>query len=154
MLRAERVVAGLSSTRFTNVRVLAEVDSTNRVVRHEADAGVAEGLVVIAEHQTAGRGRLGRTWEAPASSAVLASILLRPGLAPSDLHLVTAAVALAARAACSSIGGVAVDLKWPNDLLAGEAKLAGILAEASRGAVGGGSGLNVATCPPGAACLP
>lgn len=159
MLSAERVRSGLGASRFDDIRLLAEVDSTNRVVRAAADGGAGEGMVVIADHQTAGRGRLDRTWEAPAGSAILMSVLLRPGLPATDLHLVTAAVALAARAACSSVGGVLPDLKWPNDLMVGEAKLAGILAEATLptseagSAVVVGLGLNVSSCPPGAVFL-
>lgn len=151
MLSAERVRNALSATRFTEVTVVGEVDSTNRVVRERADEGAAEGLVVIAEHQSAGRGRLGRVWEAPTGSAILMSILLRPELGVADWHLATAAVALAARSSCSAVAGFSPDLKWPNDLLVGDAKLAGILAEASRDAVVVGIGLNVSACPAGAA---
>ncbi len=78
------------------------------------------------------------------------SILLRPNVAMADLHLVTAAVALAGRAACSEVAGFLPDLKWPNDLLVGDAKVAGILADASLGAVVVGVGLNVSAAPPGA----
>lgn len=150
MLSAERVRSGLLATRFDDVRVLTEIDSTNRTARRLADGGEPEGLVVIAEHQTAGRGRLGRSWDAPPGTSVLMSILLRPNLAMTDLHLVTAAVALAGRAACSEVAGFVPDLKWPNDLLVGDAKVGGILAEASLGAVVVGVGINVSAAPPGA----
>ncbi|MDQ6839052.1 MAG: biotin--[acetyl-CoA-carboxylase] ligase [Actinomycetota bacterium] len=143
----------MAATRFDDIRMLAEIDSTNREARRLGDDGTPEGLVVIAEHQTAGRGRLGRSWEARAGTSVLMSILLRPALAMVDLHLVTAAVALAARSACREIAGFLPDLKWPNDLLVGDAKVAGILAEASLGAVVVGVGLNVSAAPPGAACV-
>lgn len=148
MLSAERVRSGLLATRFDDVRVMTEIDSTNRAARRLADDGAPEGLVVIAEHQTAGRGRLGRSWDARPGTSVLMSILLRPNLAMTDLHLVTAAVALAGRAACSEVAGFRPDLKWPNDLLVGDAKVAGILAEASLGAVVVGVGLNVSAAPP------
>jgi BirA family biotin operon repressor/biotin-[acetyl-CoA-carboxylase] ligase len=105
------------------------VDSTNRYAADAARAGASEGLVVVAEEQTAGRGRLGRTWVAPRGAALLCSILLRPRLAPGDLHLVPTVVALAAADAAGEVGGVAVALKWPNDLVAGDEKLGGILAE-------------------------
>jgi len=94
-----------------------------------ARAGEADGLVLVADHQTAGRGRLGRVWEAPAGSALLASVLIRPKLLVSDLHLVTQWVALAAVEACREAAGVTPELKWPNDLMVNERKLAGVLAE-------------------------
>jgi BirA family biotin operon repressor/biotin-[acetyl-CoA-carboxylase] ligase len=104
---------------------------------------VAEGVVAVADHQTAGRGRLGRTWEAPAGASLLLSVLLRPALEPGRLHLVTAAVALAAAEACEQVAGVRPDLKWPNDLLVDDRKLAGVLAEADLPAVVVGIGINV-----------
>jgi BirA family transcriptional regulator, biotin operon repressor / biotin---[acetyl-CoA-carboxylase] ligase len=120
----------MSGGRFAQVRRFAELDSTNRYLLDEARAGAAEGLVVVADHQTAGRGRLGRRWEAPAGTNLLASILLRPALAVDQLHLATTAMALAARQACKATVGLEPVLKWPNDLMVGERKLAGILAEA------------------------
>lgn len=157
MNRAERVQQLLpATTRFGDLRWLDEVDSTNTEAVAAARAGAAEGLVVVADHQRAGRGRLDRRWEAPAGSALLCSILLRPvDLAPPDRHLVTAAVGLAARDACAAVGAPFPDLKWPNDLLAAGsgAKLAGILAEAEDDAVVVGLGCNVAAAPPGAAFL-
>ncbi|MDQ6783450.1 MAG: biotin--[acetyl-CoA-carboxylase] ligase [Actinomycetota bacterium] len=153
MLSAQRVRHALVGTRFDDLRVVEEIDSTNRAARRLADDGTPEGLVIVADHQTAGRGRLGRRWEAPPGTSVLMSVLLRPNLAVADLHLVTAAVGLAARAACGHVGGFLPDLKWPNDLLVGEAKLAGILAEATLGAVVVGIGINVSTAPPGATCV-
>jgi BirA family transcriptional regulator, biotin operon repressor / biotin---[acetyl-CoA-carboxylase] ligase len=139
--------------RFSDVRWLAETDSTNRVVADEARSGAAEGLVVVAEFQTAGRGRLDRRWEAPAGSALLLSLLLRPVDLPlGRRHLVTAATGLAAREACAAVGLPFPDLKWPNDLLVGERKLGGILAQADADAVVVGIGINVSAAPPGAVC--
>lgn len=137
------------------MRRLAEVDSTNRVALDLARAGAPEGLVVVARHQSAGRGRHGRSWEAPPGSSLLASVLLRPGpaLPPDRLHLAVAVVALAARDACSSVAGFRPGLKWPNDLVVGDAKLAGVLAEIAVDAVVVGLGLNVSASagwPPGA----
>jgi BirA family biotin operon repressor/biotin-[acetyl-CoA-carboxylase] ligase len=146
----ERVRAGLASTtRFTDIRLLDETTSTNTVA-----AGLGtEGVVVVADFQTAGRGRLDRSWEARPGDALLASVVLRPGLPPERRHLTTAAVALAARQACRRVAGVEPDVKWPNDLLLGAAKLAGVLAESSGEAVVVGMGLNVHGGPPGAAVL-
>lgn len=137
------------------MRWLAEVGSTNREALSLGRAGAPEGTVVVAGFQTAGRGRHGRAWDAAPGSSLLVSVLLRPGpsLPASRLHPAVAVVALAARAACSSVAGFVPDLKWPNDLVVGDAKLAGVLAEVEAGAVVVGLGLNVSSLgpwPPGA----
>ena len=136
-----------------DVRRFAEIDSTNTWVMGEARAGAPEGLVAVADHQTAGRGRLGRVWEAPPGANLLMTVLLRP--TTPDSHLAVAAVALAGRDAASSVGGVGCGLKWPNDLVLDDGrKLAGVLAETDgAGAVAVGIGLNVGWAPEGAACL-
>ena len=120
----------LASTRFAEVRWFGEIDSTNRYLMEEAGHGAAEGVVAVADHQTAGRGRLGRTWVAPPGASLLVSILLRPPLALDELHLASVAVGLSAVDACTARARVTPDLKWPNDLLADGRKVAGILAEA------------------------
>ncbi|HUP87675.1 MAG TPA: biotin--[acetyl-CoA-carboxylase] ligase [Acidimicrobiales bacterium] len=136
-----------------DIRRFETIDSTNTWVTAEARGGSPEGLVAVADHQSAGRGRLGRVWEAPAGVNLLMTVLLRPS---SDVsHLAVAAVALAGRDAASSVAGVACGLKWPNDLVVDDGrKLAGVLAETDgAGAVAVGIGLNVAWAPEGAACL-
>ena len=135
------------------MRRFDEIGSTNTWVMEEARRGAAEGVVAVADHQTAGRGRLGRVWEAPPGANLLLTVLLRPST--PDLHLAVAAVALAGRDAASSVAGVAAGLKWPNDLVVDDGrKLAGVLAETDgAGAVAVGIGLNVAWAPEGAACL-
>ena len=126
----------MPTTRFHDVRRFATIDSTNRYLLDEARAGAPEGVVAVADHQTAGRGRLGRTWEAPAGANLLLSVLLRPALDPGDRHLATAAVALAAHDAIEGLPPAlglagAVGVKWPNDLVDRTGrKLAGVLAEA------------------------
>lgn len=111
------------------VEVLATAPSTNAVVADRARAGAGEGLVVVAEHQTAGRGRLDRTWEAPARASLTFSVLLRPTVAAADwpwLPLLTGhTVAKTLRAA----GYATAAVKWPNDVLLGDLKVAGILVE-------------------------
>jgi BirA family biotin operon repressor/biotin-[acetyl-CoA-carboxylase] ligase len=109
----------------------AAIDSTNREAADLARAGAPEGVVVVADHQTAGRGRLGRTWAAPPASSLLTTVVLRPALPAGRVHLVTMAVALAAADACADVAGFMPDLKWPNDLIVGDRKLAGVLAEAA-----------------------
>lgn len=155
MILDERVRAALAAeTRFRDVRLLESAGSTNQMVAALAAEGAPEGLVVATDHQTAGRGRLDRSWEDHPGDGLLVSVLLRPtGLPVERWHLVTAAVALAARAACGEVAGVEPDVKWPNDLLIDGRKLAGILAEATAGAVTVGMGMNVHGGPPGAAVL-
>jgi len=131
------MVPAMSGPAFSDVRRFETIDSTNRYLMDEARRGAAAGLVAVADHQSAGRGRLGRRWEAPPGSALLASVLLRPELAPDDLYLCTALVALAGADACVETAGVAPELKWPNDLLVGDRKLGGVLAEWDPGAPGG-----------------
>src|SRR5689334_10678627 len=126
---------------FTDVRWFAELDSTNRYLVDEARAGAPAGVVAVADHQTAGRGRLGRTWIAPPGAALLVSVLLRPRLPADRVHLVTLAAALALVDALPDAGA---RIKWPNDVVVDDRKLAGILAEAdSGGAVVVGMGCNV-----------
>jgi BirA family biotin operon repressor/biotin-[acetyl-CoA-carboxylase] ligase len=114
-----------------SVELLDEVDSTNRQLLERARRGAPAGLVLVADHQTAGRGRLGRVWEAPPGSSLLVSVLLRPNVSLHDAHLSTTAAALAITDACALVAGVEPALKWPNDLTLGEParKVAGLLAE-------------------------
>jgi BirA family biotin operon repressor/biotin-[acetyl-CoA-carboxylase] ligase len=106
-----------------------EIDSTNTWLAQRALEGAPEGLVAVADFQSAGRGRLDRRWESPPGTSLLCSILLRPDVAPGQLQLVVACVALAARAALVRLSGVRPALKWPNDLIVRDAKIAGLLAE-------------------------
>ncbi len=134
----------LAGTRFDDVRWFDRIDSTNRYLLDRAAEGAPEGLVAVADEQTAGRGRLGRTWVAPPGSALLVSALLRPRLAVDRTHLVTLAAGLAALDAVRALTGVQAGLKWPNDVVVDDRKLAGILAEADGvGAVVVGMGCNV-----------
>ena len=139
----------LEPTRFRDVRWFEIVDSTNRYLLQCASEGAPEGVVAVADEQTAGRGRLGRSWVAPAGSALLVSVLLRPALPLDRTHLVTLAAGLAALDAVteltSTADSAAAGLKWPNDVVVDDRKLAGILAEADgAGAVVVGMGCNVA----------
>jgi biotin-(acetyl-CoA carboxylase) ligase len=147
---------------WRDVRVVPETGSTNADLAAEAGEGAAEGVVLATEVQTAGRGRLGRSWTAPPRSALLFSVLLRPQVPVARagwmplLAGVAAATAVRRMTAWSQAaerffpdqGGrsdSAVDarLKWPNDLLVGDRKLAGILVEKAGDAMIVGIGLNV-----------
>ncbi|HQU26642.1 MAG TPA: biotin--[acetyl-CoA-carboxylase] ligase [Acidimicrobiales bacterium] len=130
---------------------LGSVGSTNTHLRAQAEAGAPEGRVVVADFQSAGRGRHDRAWEAPERSSLLCSVLLRPTLEAGQRQWAVAAVALAARAALVRLCGLRVGLKWPNDLTVDDDKLAGVLAESSAdGAVVVGLGVNLTyDGPPG-----
>ena len=123
----------MSQTRFTDVRRFGSIDSTNRYLLDQARVGAPEGVVAVADHQTAGRGRLGRSWEAPEGANLLLSVLLRPAIGPGERHLATTMVALAALDAIRVVDPRAVtdvSIKWPNDLVGSSGrKLAGVLAE-------------------------
>lgn len=135
-MAGDRATTLLAGTRFADVRWVAETGSTNADLLALAADGAPDGIVLVTDHQTAGRGRLGRTWEAPSGSSLLASVLVRPALEPGRLHLVTTAAAVAASDACDAVAGVRPRLKWPNDLVVAapdgtDRKLAGLLAETS-----------------------
>lgn len=125
------------------------IDSTNRYLLDEARRGAGEGLVAVAEEQTAGRGRRGRSWIAPAGASLLVSVLLRPELPAERTQLVTMASSLAMADAVAEEAGFEPELKWPNDLVVADCKLAGVLSEADVSADGEvravvvGIGLNV-----------
>jgi BirA family transcriptional regulator, biotin operon repressor / biotin---[acetyl-CoA-carboxylase] ligase len=112
--------------------VVAAAPSVMDVAAEMARAGAPDGAVVIADHQTAGRGRFGRPWLAPPGTALLMAILFRPALEPALASQVTMAVALGALEVIAAHlpATVPAALKWPNDLLAGGGKIGGIIAEA------------------------
>ena len=116
-----------------DVHYVASTGSTNSDLLAMARSGAPAGTVLRADHQTDGRGRLGRTWQAAAGTSLLASVLLEAEPLP---FVVVARVALAASDACHDLAGLDVALKWPNDLLLGDRKLAGLLAEAETGTSG------------------
>ena len=116
-----------------NLVVLPRTGSTNDVAKELAARGAPEGTVVVADEQTAGRGRLGRRWVAPPSTCLLFSILFRPDLPLLKAPRLTMLCSLAAADAVKAVAGLEVGLKWPNDLIvtsgAGWRKLSGVLTE-------------------------
>jgi BirA family biotin operon repressor/biotin-[acetyl-CoA-carboxylase] ligase len=122
------------------VEWFATLDSTNQHGLEAARAGAGDGLVVVADEQTAGRGRLGRTWDAPPGSSLLVSVLLRRARDPGPV-VMAAGVALVD--AVREVAGVDAALKWPNDLVVDDRKLAGLLAEREGDALVVGAGCNV-----------
>jgi BirA family biotin operon repressor/biotin-[acetyl-CoA-carboxylase] ligase len=133
----------------------ADTGSTNADAADAARAGAAEGLIVVAERQSAGRGRRDRQWVSPPRAGLTVSVLLRPGAADEvrgwnavpqgQWGWLSLLAGVALRESVQRIAEVDATLKWPNDLLVGEAKCAGVLAEATGGAVVVGVGLNVTT---------
>ena len=103
--------------------------STNTELARMASEGAAEGLAVLADEQTAGRGRLQRAWSSPKGAGLYFSMLLRPAIPVDQWPLITFMAALAVGDALREAAGVQTDIKWPNDLLSGERKICGILAE-------------------------
>jgi len=133
LLHAEDLISRLGKTKVMgrDVRVFQETTSTNDVIEKLAHDGVKEGVVVFAESQTRGRGRLGRKWMSPARRGLWFSVLLRPNLRPQEATRLTVASATALRRAIESQTGLKPEIKWPNDILVRGRKVAGILTELS-----------------------
>jgi BirA family transcriptional regulator, biotin operon repressor / biotin---[acetyl-CoA-carboxylase] ligase len=122
--------AALAGTRFAGkVRFFTSIPSTNTHAMAEGDAGAPDGMVYVADEQTAGRGRGAHGWESPPGSGLYASVLLRPQLAPADSLWLSLAAGLAVYGAVEKVTWLKADLRWPNDLLFGGRKFCGILSE-------------------------
>jgi len=132
---------------WREIEVVESTGSTNADLLARAQQGAPEGTVLAAEEQRAGRGRMGRAWTAPPRAALTFSLLLKPAVPPARRGWLPLLTGVAVAEAVTKATGVETGLKWPNDLLAADAKLAGILAEAAGDAVVVGIGLNVSTEP-------
>jgi len=133
---------------WRDLTVTGVTGSTNADLLARAADGAPEGTVLAAEEQRAGRGRMGRAWVSPPRSALTFSVLLRPlPVPPARLGWLPLLTGVAVTSAVRAVTAVDAQLKWPNDVLVRAAKLGGILAEASGGAVVVGIGLNVSTEP-------
>jgi BirA family transcriptional regulator, biotin operon repressor / biotin---[acetyl-CoA-carboxylase] ligase len=132
-LLADDLLARLGKTKVIgrDIRVFEQTTSTNDVIEKLARDGVKEGVVVFAESQTKGRGRLGRKWISPAHKGLWFSILLRPDFRPQETTQLTVASATALRRAIFLETNLQPEIKWPNDILIGGKKVAGILTELS-----------------------
>lgn len=132
-LSSEAIQARIANTAASafvrRVAYYPQTGSTNDVCRELAEAGAPEGTLVVADEQLAGRGRMGRRWVAPAGGALLLSLLFRPPLDASRAAQLTMVCGLAAAEAVEACTGLRPGLKWPNDLLLGDEKFAGILSE-------------------------
>lgn len=114
-----------------DLRVYRSISSTNTVLKQLAEDGAGEGLVLLAEEQTAGRGRMGRSFYSPSRSGLYMSILLRPGQSAAQALPLTACAAVAVAEAVEELTGIPAGIKWVNDVYAGERKICGILTEGS-----------------------
>jgi len=132
-LHADDLISRLGKAKVVgrDIRVFQETTSTNDVIEKLARDGVKEGVVVFAESQTRGRGRLGRKWASPSKRGLWFSVLLRPDLRPQEATRLTVASATALRRAIASQTGLAPEIKWPNDILVHGRKVVGILTELS-----------------------
>ena len=127
---AENISRTLTTHRLGRpVRFFPAIDSTNDVAHAEAHAGAGDGLLVIADEQTAGRGRLDRRWWAPPGACLLMSLLLRPDIPLGRAGQLTMCLGLGAAEGIADVTGVRVGLKWPNDLVLAGHKLGGMLTE-------------------------
>ena len=130
LLTPDMLKARLKGSLFgKHIHHYLKLDSTNRVAMELGYANEAEGAVVLAEEQTAGRGRMGRAWYSERGTGIYVTLLLRPEISPVQAPLLTMMAGLSARAAIQAQTGLGIDLKWPNDLMLGGKKLGGILTE-------------------------
>jgi BirA family biotin operon repressor/biotin-[acetyl-CoA-carboxylase] ligase len=129
-LLPEEIIHGLRTRLFTGpVHYFESLPSTNDRAKELAAVGAPEGTLVVAEGQSAGRGRLGRHWESPPGVGLYVSLLLRPPLPPHELPQITLTTAVAVARALERAADAAPEIKWPNDLLLAGKKVGGILTE-------------------------
>ena len=126
----ETTIADQIHTKWTGktVHFAREIDSTNLWIKRLAKEGAPEGTLALAEFQSAGRGRLGRSWEVPEGTSVMMSILLRPKFEPQYAPMLTLVMGMAVAKAVKKLG-FAVSIKWPNDVVVSHKKICGILTE-------------------------
>ena len=142
--RALRTALVIEGGLWSDLRVVEETGSTNADVAAAAVAGVPEGLVLVAEHQSAGRGRADREWTAPPRSGLTFSVLLRPPAPTRPMWgWLPLLAGLSVATPLTHLSGLDVGLKWPNDVLVADRKVAGLLAEVVGDAVVLGVGINV-----------
>lgn len=135
---SEQGVKSYLKNQAISPKVYASISSTNTVLKAMAAEGAPEGLALIAGEQTAGRGRMGRSFYSPADSGLYMSLLLRPTLPAAEAVRVTACAAVAVAEAIEELSGLPAQIKWVNDILVGGRKVCGILTEASLDCESGG----------------
>lgn len=107
------------------------IDSTNAAAKKMAKEGAPNGTLIIADRQTAGRGRRGRQWSSPPGTGIWMSLILRPKIAAGNASMLTLVMALSTAKACEEVTGLPVSIKWPNDIIVNRKKVCGILTEMS-----------------------
>lgn len=127
-LSAQRIVSAISGGFGSPLQYFDELGSTNSLALEWADEGAPEGAVVVTDHQTAGRGRWGRSWSSAPGSLLQFSLVLRPPSAV-DVGLLTTLAGVACAEAIESVAGLLTTIKWPNDVMLDDRKCAGILIE-------------------------
>ena len=131
-IAADEVRSRLKTRRIgQTVRSFASLDSTNQYAKKAGEENEPEGLLVIADEQTAGKGRSGRRWTTPPGTTVAMTLLLRPKIAPEHISMVTLVMGMAIAKACRDLYGVDARIKWPNDIVVSGRKLSGTLTEMS-----------------------
>ncbi|MBI5633696.1 MAG: biotin--[acetyl-CoA-carboxylase] ligase [Nitrospirae bacterium] len=129
-LAEDYLLMQIRSDFWKDLMVRDSVESTNDVAMSlAAKGGIFPGTVIVADHQTRGKGRLGRTWESPAGKNIYLSLIIRPELEPRDTTMLTILAAVAGALALQRSCNIAVSIKWPNDLVISDKKLGGILTE-------------------------
>ena len=131
LLLPEEIQSGLRTRYFGKGKIvyLETTDSTNTRARELANRGTPEGTLVMAEEQTAGRGRKGRVWHSPEKGGIYLSLILRPKISPLEAPKITLLAGIAAAESILSLADIDVHIKWPNDILIGKRKVAGVLTE-------------------------
>ncbi len=114
-----------------NVEYFDILDSTNNYAKRLAAEGCADGMTIVAGQQTAGRGRMGRSWDSPENKGIYITVVLRPPMAPQEAQILTLAAAVAVAKGISAASGIHTGIKWPNDLVVRGRKVCGMLAEMS-----------------------
>lgn len=114
-----------------NLHFFASTGSTNPDAKHFAEEGEPHGTIVVADRQTAGRGRRGRSWVSPAGTSIYFTIVVRPQFAPDKASMITLVTALSVAQAIEEVTGLPAEIKWPNDIVVHRKKVCGILTEMS-----------------------
>ncbi|MFC1840974.1 biotin--[acetyl-CoA-carboxylase] ligase [Thermodesulfobacteriota bacterium] len=153
LFNAEKIKGLLKNSLFSkNILIHKSLPSTNDTAKELYKQGAQEGTVVLAEEQTAGRGRMDRMWVSPPNKNILLSILLKPSLQIERIYTLTLAMAVSVTEAVKKITGLSAMIKWPNDIYLNKKKLGGILTEFRAKGLNAdyvilGLGLNVNWCP-------
>ena len=143
-----RQFAALAPDWYLRLHYHHELDSTNDEARRLAEAGAEHGIVVLSEHQTAGRGRRGASWVSEPGDGLLFSIVVRPSFPKTNWSRIALAAGIGIAETLNARWGVQAQVKWPNDIYIQDKKCAGILTEAREDFVIVGIGLNVLSAPP------